>query len=321
MLKENPVTQDLGVAATMNFFAENGWLFRVLERHDYGVDALVEIVEDGFPTGSLIGIQIKSGKSYFSETTKESIVFRTDERHVNYWLDYVLPVILVLYNPEDRNLYWEKFSEETIENTGKGWKIKLPKSKILSADSLFELNGLTQPPPYIRNLDRLRLVRSWIELVAKGEEVYVECEDWVNKSLPRYTLKIGCSSIPSMIEKSWVTLYCPGIKLEEFLKYMLPWAEFNMDEEAYRENQMELWETECRILDHDEDDDWPMYTQTFEEFYESPEGIRPVEEMVGGEVDRYRLILSMNDLGRAFLLLDGVLSMESDIERRSFPLS
>ena len=102
---------------------------------------------------------------------------------------------------------------------------------------------------------------------------------------------------------------------------MLPWAEFNMDEEAYRENQMELWETECRILDHDEDDDWPMYTQTFEEFYESPEGIRPVEEMVGGEVDRYRLILSMNDLGRAFLLLDGVLSMESDIERRSFPLS
>ena len=70
MLKENPVTQDLGVAATMNFFAENGWLFRVLERHDYGVDALVEIVEDGFPTGSLIGIKIKSGKSYFRETTK-----------------------------------------------------------------------------------------------------------------------------------------------------------------------------------------------------------------------------------------------------------
>lgn len=94
-----------------------------------------------------------------------------------------------------------------------------------------------------------------------------------------------------------------------------------MDEEAYRQNQMDLWETECRILNHDEEDDWPIYTQTFEDFYEPPEGICPVEEMLADEVNRYRLILSMNDLGRAFLLLDGHFSMESGIERRSFPLS
>ena len=64
-----------------------------------------EIVKNGFPTGSLIEIHIKSGESYFRETTQESIVFCTDERHVNYWLDYVLPMILVLYDPRDRNLY------------------------------------------------------------------------------------------------------------------------------------------------------------------------------------------------------------------------
>lgn len=319
-MKENPITQDLGVAAVMGFFAKSGWLFRELARHDFGVDALVEIVKKGVPTGSLIGIQIKSGESYFCETTLDSIVFRADESHAKYWLDYVLPVILVLYDPRDSSLYWENFSQETLDRTGKGWKIKVPKNKILSEDSLFELRDLTQPPSYIRNLDRLRLVRPWIELVARGEEVYVECEDWVNKSLPRYTLKIGCPSVPSMIGESWPTLYCPGLRMMEFLMYMLPWAEFKMDEETYRLNQMDLWDAECRIWDHDEYDDSPAYTQPFEEFYEPPEGICPVEEMVSGEVNLYRLILSLNDLGRSFLLLDGHLSREFDVERRSFGL-
>jgi len=62
-----PKTERLGVSAVEHYFSSHGWLFREQFTHDYGIDAQVEIVRDGQPTGALIGIQIKSGESYFSD--------------------------------------------------------------------------------------------------------------------------------------------------------------------------------------------------------------------------------------------------------------
>ena len=66
-----PQTERLGVAAVDYFFSTNGWMFREQTTHDYGIDAHVEIVQDGPPTGKLIALQIKSGISFFSEETEE----------------------------------------------------------------------------------------------------------------------------------------------------------------------------------------------------------------------------------------------------------
>src|SRR5262245_39656738 len=55
------------------FFASTGWLFREQHGHDYGIDAHVEIVEDGRPTGKLIAFQIKPGSGYFLEQTSKAI--------------------------------------------------------------------------------------------------------------------------------------------------------------------------------------------------------------------------------------------------------
>jgi hypothetical protein len=49
------------------FFARIGWLFREQLTDDYGIDAQVEIADGHNALGALIGIQIKSGSSYFSE--------------------------------------------------------------------------------------------------------------------------------------------------------------------------------------------------------------------------------------------------------------
>ena len=93
-----------------------------------------------------------------------------------------------------------------------------------------------------------------------------------------------------------------------------------MDEETYRFHQENLWETEG-LMYYDKESGKALYTESFEEYYRPPKGICPVEEMIAGEVDRYRLILNLNDLGKSFLLLDGHLSKESLIERRTFSLS
>ena len=61
-------------------------------------------------------------------------------------------------------------------------------------------------------------------------------------------------------------------------------------------------------LGNDSEDDSIYYSTPFEEWYKPPEGIVPISE--DGEVDRYRLILSLNDLGKAFLKMDEFLIEE-----------
>lgn len=51
-----------------------GWIFREQPILDFGIDAQVELVEDGDPTGKLIGLQIKTGLGNFRETS-EGLVY------------------------------------------------------------------------------------------------------------------------------------------------------------------------------------------------------------------------------------------------------
>ena len=49
----------------------------------------------------------------------------------------------------------------------------MPKTKILTAESLEELESLIQPNPYLKKLSKLQFDRPWIELVESGEVVSI----------------------------------------------------------------------------------------------------------------------------------------------------
>ena len=93
-------------------------------------------------TGKLIGVQIKSGTSFFRETLGNKVVFRGELKHYEYWTNYSLPVILVLYNPETRSCIYEIITDDKITKTGKSWKIKIDTNNKLenAAASLRSLN-------------------------------------------------------------------------------------------------------------------------------------------------------------------------------------
>jgi hypothetical protein len=192
----------------------------------------------------------------------------------------------------------------------------------LSGESLGKLQALTQPPPYIQRLNRLRLDRAWIDLVAQDEVVYVEFEDWVNKSLPRFEIKIGCDSRDDIETQNWPMTYGPGLSFNELLAHLLPWADFAMDEDAYYDFMKEQCMTEC-YCGHDSETGRNYYTMSFREYRENhaerDEEIVPISE--NGETEGYRLILSLNELGKAFLMVGDYLSdKDDDVEDRTFTL-
>lgn len=139
-----PKTERLGIAFLDGFFAENGWIFREQSILDYGIDAHAEIVENEYPSGKLIAIQSKSGLSFFEKPNDNSFQFYPEEKHVQYWLGHYLPVILVLYHPEQKQAYWQIVIEENVVSTGKGWKIYVPKDNNFSnaADCLKKFSSL-----------------------------------------------------------------------------------------------------------------------------------------------------------------------------------
>ena len=311
-----PQTERLGVAALDYFFSEKGWLFREQTTHDYGIDAHIEIVEDQRPTGKLIALQIKAGQSFFEEEVGGDYVFRTDDKHIAYWVGHSMPVVLVLYNPETKQAYWQHVSRETVKTTGKGWKILIPRISLFEEPDkhLDALEALTQPEPYIRRLNRLRVDRHWMDLIEEGYEVRVEFDDWVNKSLPRYQITISTDDE----EESWPTLYAPGVGIEGMLSHFFPWADFTLDMEAHEQGAYGDWENEC-YSSRDSETGEVYYSMPFKEWYKPPtENIVPVSG--NGETASYSLLLTLNEFGRSFLLIDDYLAVPSAQETIGFTL-
>ena len=311
---EQSRTERLGVAKVDYFFSSHGWLFREQPIHDYGIDAHVEIVQDGRPTGELIGLQIKSGKSFFREEKETSIIYRADDKHVKYWLEHSLPVVVVLYHPERDTFYWEQISDETIVSTGAGWKIAVPRANEFSEESLKYFKSLTQPAVYIQKLNKLRLDQSWIRLVADGESVYVEYEEWINKSLPRFQITIGCDSRDDVDKEIWPTTY--GATVEELLESLMPWAAFEMDWDAHEGFMETVWANTC--YQWRDEDGTTYYSECFNDWYYRPEEITHVSD--NGETQGYRLLVTLNEIGRAFIDIESYLSSDEPLNLPGFTL-
>ncbi|QPB81547.1 DUF4365 domain-containing protein [Pseudoalteromonas rubra] len=125
-IKNSANTDRIGVQITGGLFEIAGYIFREQSVSDYGIDAQIEVVQDGEVTGKLIALQIKSGKSQFKEKTAEGYIFRGDREHLDYWLNHSLPVLVVLCDIDNKVCYWQAVTAQSITRTRKSWKMLVP---------------------------------------------------------------------------------------------------------------------------------------------------------------------------------------------------
>ena len=119
----------MAIAATA--FERAGFAFR-RQDIDFGIDAVVEMIDEESATGRLVAVQVKSGPAYFGEGDSISITFRTDARHRDYWVSHALPVIVVLVDVESEECFWEILTAETLRSTGKGYRVNVPRANRIS---------------------------------------------------------------------------------------------------------------------------------------------------------------------------------------------
>lgn len=305
-------TERIGVnAVEAVFLNEFQWITRSQYESDQGIDSQVEVCVDGRPTGKLIAIQIKSGSSYFRETNDGCVVIRGKKVHYEYWVNHSLPVILVVYNPETKVILWKHLTKDSIFVSSKGWKTNIEYDHRLDSSSIVELSRIAEGPESIQRLRRLQFDRALMQRLKDGEGLYLEFEEWINKSLARTPLRlfdVDDDGNESDIRNTF--LFYSGYSIEEMLRFTFPWADFSVDRDYYDEREdadsideaigLALESDDYYMLDAAEDEeccDGDGYAQAGE-----GKNIYPYVEC--GEVARYRVKLRLNSLGQAFLMVD-----------------
>jgi len=152
---------------------------------DVGIDGHFEFVDAaGFATGQQVGVQVKSGSSYFRANTQNADLWRYSpaEKHLSYWEHYPLPVLLVLHSTAENKSYWVDARHQIRTARDRPNYISVPKRNILqttSIEQIFEnIGGLGKE--FIENPYEVlhRLIRtnsgnadfpvSWFDLFTQG---------------------------------------------------------------------------------------------------------------------------------------------------------
>ena len=120
-------TERIGVNKAALILSEMGLIFRETSNSDTGVDGQIEEVDSDYhATGRIMAVQIKSGSSYLHDNG-DVWRFYIDDAHKNYWKLFPNPMMLLVYNPTDGNVYYidVKFILNTMD------KIDIPKVNVL----------------------------------------------------------------------------------------------------------------------------------------------------------------------------------------------
>jgi hypothetical protein len=126
---------------------ELNWIFRKNHQEDdFGIDAYFDIIADfGQVTGKTIAVQVKTGKSYFKETNELGWVFRGEMKHLNYYLNHDIPVIIILVDEIKKVANWCLCDPQKTIKAGESWKITVPFKQVLSSTSKDELLKYISP--------------------------------------------------------------------------------------------------------------------------------------------------------------------------------
>lgn len=94
-------------------------------------------------------VQVKSGKGNVHESTSAFTYYMTNI-HYEYFMRVQMPVVLVLYSPEERCAWWNSINNSTVQPTSSEWKLDLPKHQMLNAESRSALSRLLDDFPKSR---------------------------------------------------------------------------------------------------------------------------------------------------------------------------
>lgn len=220
-----------GIYSVGLIFTKLGWAFREQPTSDFGIDAQAEKLNpNGQAGGKLIGLQIKSGPSYFRKRG-DDFVYYGDERHRDYWANHCLPVFLILHNPESGLTLWQRIERHLIEDGDNGrWAITIPAHQTLDErNEHFIAAGLASDLESQKRA-RLALDLPLIKEVASHSYVFLRVEDWVNKTFNYRGAEFVFSGDPDGEAEYDIDVGLAASSIDRYMDVLFPWLDWELHE-------------------------------------------------------------------------------------------
>jgi hypothetical protein len=279
-----------------------GWIYRRQDHRDTGIDAEVEVVLSDEAAGLVLGLQVKSGRSYFREPTRLGWRYRGDLTHLRYWTEHSLRVVVVLVDTTTRRLYWASVADNpTMHRARDSWTIEVPRSQEVNAscaDRWMDLAWAANPRDALYRYCVLH--REYVQLIAEGGRVLLEADDWINKTPGQAEFTVILEESDGDVRRKEEWSFLAGVhNVHDFACRVFPWADVGIDEDYYEAHE----DVPPEAVFQDDESPGGYYTVPGER----SAGIRPYGD-TAGEVKHYRFELMLNDIGSAFATLDSCAS-------------
>ena len=141
---------------------ELGWRFRRNDQQDdFGIDGYLDVIrEDGAVLGRSVAVQIKTGKSHIIKNSNFGFVLKGTRKHLNYFLNYPIPVLLVFVDEVAQRAWWVHVCPQAIRLRKTDWEITVPQAQRLDASCINDLNALAGKTmdylPLVEQMTRVR---------------------------------------------------------------------------------------------------------------------------------------------------------------------
>ena len=115
----------------VKYHMPNEWIFSK-PSNDYGIDLICEIVIDNKIKGYEYGIQLKSKKT--DKNTDFVLVKGLKRKSINYWLNSLKPIMLIVYVEEQNQAYWKWITNSTfdLKKANSKFQLKIDKKNTIS---------------------------------------------------------------------------------------------------------------------------------------------------------------------------------------------
>ena len=138
--RKSAQTGEGGVALVRKLVTDAGGIFRPFESTDLGIDAAIELLTtQREPSGDLVLVQIKAGKSYIRSG---HFYLDADKDHFETWVRYALPVVGIVCNPDTGEARWVDVSDHLRQHPDSvlngPYSVKAPANQLFSPGG-FEL--------------------------------------------------------------------------------------------------------------------------------------------------------------------------------------
>jgi ribA/ribD-fused uncharacterized protein len=133
---ETEVAGDAGIDLVgLKVSTELHHIFRRKSVPDLGIDGEIEIREGNKSHGRLVAVQVKTGRSYLKEQTETGYIYRGSLAHLRYWLNYSMPVVLIVCDLDAKVCWWQVVDLQNVQFHESSWSIEIPFQQRVDANA------------------------------------------------------------------------------------------------------------------------------------------------------------------------------------------